>query len=218
MSRLTKIAANATSLPSTEESGAQPSEKSGGVGALPGRISEAGVAQLPEERVVDTGNASTANLHPRYGLALAREKGLNARANEGRLSSEMIPHVSDVGSKTDPSIASPQNLGASLPSNESSTDPSVFTSSGGVGALPGSSGESGVAVLPEERAASTTNNALSTHEVVPGTLLSTAAAGQIAQGQPQVHDGTMTVLDCFYRDVDAFFRTHDNDGRELGIV
>ncbi|KIJ05849.1 hypothetical protein PAXINDRAFT_20919 [Paxillus involutus ATCC 200175] len=39
-----------TSLPSTELKGAQPSEHTGGVGSLPGSISESSVALLPEER------------------------------------------------------------------------------------------------------------------------------------------------------------------------
>ncbi|KAG6377920.1 hypothetical protein JVT61DRAFT_14709 [Boletus reticuloceps] len=38
------------SLPSTESKGAQPSEYSGGVGALPGNLSESSVALLPDER------------------------------------------------------------------------------------------------------------------------------------------------------------------------
>ncbi|EPQ54573.1 hypothetical protein GLOTRDRAFT_129923 [Gloeophyllum trabeum ATCC 11539] len=38
------------SLPSTEVNGARPSEHVDGVGALPGRIGEAGVAKLPDER------------------------------------------------------------------------------------------------------------------------------------------------------------------------
>ncbi|KIK93309.1 hypothetical protein PAXRUDRAFT_522319 [Paxillus rubicundulus Ve08.2h10] len=39
-----------TSLPSTELKGAQPSEHTGGVGSLPGSISESSVALLPDER------------------------------------------------------------------------------------------------------------------------------------------------------------------------
>ncbi|KAF9241297.1 hypothetical protein BU15DRAFT_31056, partial [Melanogaster broomeanus] len=38
------------SMPSTELTGAQPSEHSGGVGALPGNISETSLAVLPAER------------------------------------------------------------------------------------------------------------------------------------------------------------------------
>lgn len=38
------------SLPSTELRGAQPSEHTGGVGALPGNLSESSVALLPDER------------------------------------------------------------------------------------------------------------------------------------------------------------------------
>lgn len=37
------------SLPSTELKGAQPSEHTGGVGALPGNLSESSVALLPDE-------------------------------------------------------------------------------------------------------------------------------------------------------------------------
>lgn len=38
------------SLPSTELKGAQPSERTGGIGALPGNLSESSVALLPDER------------------------------------------------------------------------------------------------------------------------------------------------------------------------
>ena len=38
------------SLPSTELKGAQPLEHTGGVGALPGNLSESSVALLPDER------------------------------------------------------------------------------------------------------------------------------------------------------------------------
>lgn len=37
-------------MPSTELKGARPSERTGGVGALPGNISESSVALLPDER------------------------------------------------------------------------------------------------------------------------------------------------------------------------
>ncbi|CUA74129.1 hypothetical protein RSOLAG22IIIB_05419 [Rhizoctonia solani] len=42
--------ARRTSLPSEEYEGAQPGEKSGGVGSLPGHLSESSVALLPDER------------------------------------------------------------------------------------------------------------------------------------------------------------------------
>ncbi len=43
-------AAPRTSLPSNEVAGALPGERSTGVGALPGKSTEAGVAVLPEEK------------------------------------------------------------------------------------------------------------------------------------------------------------------------
>ncbi|CAE6414493.1 unnamed protein product [Rhizoctonia solani] len=42
--------ARRTSLPSEEYEGAKPGEKSGGVGSLPGHLSESNVALLPDER------------------------------------------------------------------------------------------------------------------------------------------------------------------------
>ena len=44
------------SLPTTEKAGAQPGEKTSGAGALPGPVSEPGVAVLPEERAVEANN------------------------------------------------------------------------------------------------------------------------------------------------------------------
>ena len=41
-----------TSLPSTETSGALPTEHVGGTGALPGHVSEEAVTKLPDERSV----------------------------------------------------------------------------------------------------------------------------------------------------------------------
>ncbi|TFY83370.1 hypothetical protein EWM64_g636 [Hericium alpestre] len=55
------------SLPSKEKSGTEPSEKVGGVGALPGGRSESGVAVLPEER---QGGGTGAAQEP-YGAAQA---------------------------------------------------------------------------------------------------------------------------------------------------
>ncbi|KII83770.1 hypothetical protein PLICRDRAFT_119023 [Plicaturopsis crispa FD-325 SS-3] len=108
----------AVSLPSTEVGGAKPFEATGGVGALPGRISEAGVATLPAERVVDEKAAQAASskpnpeqdasaakanpeqqplppqrLTPRLGLALAREKGLNKSVDEDEeeLPTKVVP-------------------------------------------------------------------------------------------------------------------------------
>jgi hypothetical protein len=50
-----------TSLPSTELTGAGTSEHVGGVGALPGRVNEAGITNLPDERSgADATHATTA--------------------------------------------------------------------------------------------------------------------------------------------------------------
>jgi hypothetical protein len=43
-------ASGKTSLPSQEQNGAQPGEETAGAGALPGKLSESGVAVLPEEK------------------------------------------------------------------------------------------------------------------------------------------------------------------------
>ncbi len=49
--RLMRIAvALKTSLPSNEPAGARPGERSSGVGALPGKSTETGVAVLPDEK------------------------------------------------------------------------------------------------------------------------------------------------------------------------
>ncbi|CAE6525360.1 unnamed protein product [Rhizoctonia solani] len=47
---VSRLAVRRTSLPSEEYEGTQPGEKCGGVGSLPGHLSESSVALLPDER------------------------------------------------------------------------------------------------------------------------------------------------------------------------
>ncbi|KIP06907.1 hypothetical protein PHLGIDRAFT_128011 [Phlebiopsis gigantea 11061_1 CR5-6] len=52
------------SMPSEEESGAQPGEHVGGVGALPGRRTELGVAALPDENTRSATNVTSSSVSP----------------------------------------------------------------------------------------------------------------------------------------------------------
>lgn len=68
-----------TSLPSSELKGAQPSEHTGGVGALPGTISESSVALLPDERAERRGQTST----PKDTGTPQRETPLKESSSQG---------------------------------------------------------------------------------------------------------------------------------------
>nr|KIR47560.1 hypothetical protein I312_03327 [Cryptococcus bacillisporus CA1280] len=137
------------SHPTEELVGAQPGEHSDGVGALPGTVNEAGVAILPDER---SGTHFSLPSHELIG-ALNREHSSGVGALPGTVhetgvailpEEEKVGHVrihpdhaAGVGPRT--SLPSDEYIGA-LPREHSS----------GVGALPGTVHETGVAILPEE--------------------------------------------------------------------
>jgi hypothetical protein len=73
--QLPSAGAKTVSLPSTEKEGVKPGEHCGGVGPLPGTISETSVAKLPDER-----------------LASARETGASAVSLPSQESTGVQPH------------------------------------------------------------------------------------------------------------------------------
>ncbi|KAH7882569.1 hypothetical protein F5I97DRAFT_1816644 [Phlebopus sp. FC_14] len=73
-----------TSLPSTELKGAQPSEHTGGVGALPGTISESSVALLPDERAARDARTPTRAGMPQKETPLRQEVDSPAAASPTR--------------------------------------------------------------------------------------------------------------------------------------
>lgn len=114
-------------LPSQETEGTQPGEHIEGVGALPGRISEAGVARLPSERVVDL---------------------RSAQSQSTATSAALPPPAADTQLETAPQPPAPSTP-PSLPSQEpDGAQPAEHV--GGAGALPGPADEAGVARLPDD--------------------------------------------------------------------
>jgi hypothetical protein len=135
-----------TSLPSTELKGAIPGEHVGGVGALPGSLNQSSVALLPEERnPTTTSSALTGNL-------LSAQHAADTRAAQ---SAHALSYETAAGTAGLAGLAARQPLEKSLPSTEKEGVASR-EHVGGVGPLPGKVDESGVAVLPDERGASST--------------------------------------------------------------
>jgi hypothetical protein len=127
-----------TSLPSSEITGAQPGEHTDGVGALPGRFTETGVAKLPDERA-GTNTATLPSQEPTGAHTGEHTDGVGALP--GKFNESGVARLPDErGTNT-----------ATLPSQESSGIQSG-ESTAGVGALPGDATEEGVARLPDERA------------------------------------------------------------------
>ncbi|KAI0696198.1 hypothetical protein BC835DRAFT_889777 [Cytidiella melzeri] len=124
------------SMPSTELVGARAGEKVGGVGALPGSLADTSVVKLPDER-------STAVPATLAGAAVAAtETAKGTATNVQHTVFDAKDRVTHGGHTTavGPSSLPTRELDGAQPGDHSS----------GVGALPGSLGESGVAVLPDE--------------------------------------------------------------------
>ncbi|KZV66335.1 hypothetical protein PENSPDRAFT_654961 [Peniophora sp. CONT] len=118
-------AIHAKSLPTQETHGAQPGEKVGGVGALPGSVDEAAVAKLPGD---DAAIGLPEGMAPTLGAAaLAGAAGYQASAND-------VSH--------DKSLPTQETHGAQAGDKVA-----------GAGALPGAVNETGVAKLPGDDAA-----------------------------------------------------------------
>ncbi|KJE01080.1 hypothetical protein I311_05355 [Cryptococcus gattii NT-10] len=151
-----------TSLPSDEYIGALPREHSSGVGALPGTVNEAGVAILPDER---NGTHFSLPSHELIG-ALNREHSSGVGALPGTVHETgvaILPEEEKVGHvRIHPDHAAGVTPRTSLPSDEYiGALPREHSS--GVGALPGTVNEAGVAILPDER--SGTHFSLPSHEL-----------------------------------------------------
>ncbi|CAE6424377.1 unnamed protein product [Rhizoctonia solani] len=97
-----RLPARRTSLPSEEYEGTQPGEKCGGVGSLPGHLSESSVALLPDEREAQakesaepSAHATTAStsehprkVEPKAAAAHPVKSGEQARVGPTSVSSE----------------------------------------------------------------------------------------------------------------------------------
>ena len=125
------------SLPSTELTGAGPHEHVGGVGALPGSLAERSVTKLPDERMETVVPATIA------GAAVAATEAAKGTAEKVQSTAYDAKdralhggHTTAIGPSSVPS----HELDGAKPGDHSS----------GVGALPGSINESGVARLPDE--------------------------------------------------------------------
>lgn len=126
------------SLPSTELTGAGAREHVGGVGALPGSLAESSVTKLPDER---TGTAIPATVAGAAVAATEAAKGTAEKVqNTAYDAKDRVTHgghTTAIGASSVPS----RELDGAKPGDHSS----------GVGALPGSINEPGVARLPDEK-------------------------------------------------------------------
>ncbi|KAI0092221.1 hypothetical protein BDY19DRAFT_928909 [Irpex rosettiformis] len=126
------------SMPSTELTGAHAGEHVGGVGSLPGSLGERSVTKLPDERMETATPATVA------GAAVAATETAKGTAEEAQSTAhdtmDRIMHGGHSTAVTASTVPSRELEGAK-PGDHSS----------GVGALPGSLNEPGVAILPDER-------------------------------------------------------------------
>jgi len=137
---------DATSLPSHETGSFHPTH--GGVGTLPGKVNEAGVAKLPEERTQELRDElpthETGPFHPTHG-GVGSLPGSKDEVGVAELPDEKRNRR--IAERDHENPRELDQLRDELPTRERDTKPTH----GGVGSLPGERDESGVAVLPEER-------------------------------------------------------------------
>ncbi|GJJ05828.1 hypothetical protein Clacol_000015 [Clathrus columnatus] len=134
-----------TSMPTDEIGPFQPTH--GGVGTLPGLPTEEGVAKLPDERIEEMRQelpTREIQTGPTPG-GVGSLPGTNSEISVAKLPEERAQEQQATSSQNQGDQL--QRLRDELPSKEMNTGPTH----GGVGTLPGSRSESGVAILPEER-------------------------------------------------------------------
>ncbi|KAJ8487982.1 hypothetical protein ONZ45_g14132 [Pleurotus djamor] len=166
--------AQPTSLPSTEVYGNM-GKSSSGAGALPGTLSETSVAKLPEERK-EEGLAAA----KQFGSVYAREQAWSQ--NQPNAPSTHTPAGAGVGDLA----------GSSSAHHDERISSSQRT--GGVGDLPGGENETGIALLPEEKAVNirsqqpsstrpvvTTTNQYGGNSLSPSRLPGTGAWNETSQ-------------------------------------
>ncbi|VDB94170.1 unnamed protein product [Peniophora sp. CBMAI 1063] len=157
------------SMPTQETHGAQPGEKIGGAGALPGGVDEAAVAKLPGD---DAATGLPEGAIPTLGVAAvagvagykasehdaSHDKSLPTQETRGTQPNDQVGGVGALpGGASESGVAAvPENAAAgayrSLPTQETQgAQPGEKV--GGVGALPGGANETGVAKLPGDDAA-----------------------------------------------------------------
>jgi hypothetical protein len=140
------------SLPSTEKEGTHPGEHCGGVGPLPGSISETSVAKLPDERETEAKTAPGPSSRTKEVFADdddPREAVATAVA-PASTSAAKVPEGEDAPE----SALRSKELAADTGRGDDAREgvPAAGEHRGGVGSLPGSPSETSVAKLPEERA------------------------------------------------------------------
>ncbi|KIJ38914.1 hypothetical protein M422DRAFT_32979 [Sphaerobolus stellatus SS14] len=137
---------DATSLPSHETGPFHPTH--GGVGTLPGKPNEAGVAKLPEERTQELRNElpthESGQFKPTHG-GVGSLPGSKDEVGVAELPDEKRAKRINERDYENPKELS--QLRQELPTRETDNRPTH----GGVGSLPGSKDEAGVAVLPDEK-------------------------------------------------------------------
>ncbi|EIN05654.1 hypothetical protein PUNSTDRAFT_46542 [Punctularia strigosozonata HHB-11173 SS5] len=156
-------ATHTTSYPSKEIAGHLPGEHVGGVGALPGAITESAVSKLPDERIPGEAGSGTATTQAQTALETARQKlaetGIAASATAGAAAGTVVGVAQGAKDKVTGTVASATSTGTtttaiapatSLPTDEVAGQ-GEYERSSGAGKLPGTIAETGVAVLPQEK-------------------------------------------------------------------
>ena len=140
------------SLPTTEQAGAQPGEKTSGAGALPGPVSESGVAVLPEERAVEANNPQ---------VVTSTEFQTN-RGQPAGISGEHAPnkehHESGSGGETgvallpdEKDLRGDESNSGKLPTKGVKGGWPMRGVQGGIGTLSWAGSDSSIAKLPDEK-------------------------------------------------------------------
>jgi hypothetical protein len=140
-----------STLPSQELSQNDDPSTSGGVGKLPGPPAETGVSVLPEERI----SVDQASRDSVASIDVIKTSPITTTTNNNPVhsdpSEQHTGYIPDALQRdTSLAVLPEERRLASLPSHDDETGGRLGTSSG-VGALPGSANESGVALLPDER-------------------------------------------------------------------
>lgn len=121
----------------------------GGVGTLPGQPTEEGVAKLPDERIEELREelpTHETQTGPTPG-GVGSLPGTRSETSVAKLPEEHLRSKDTASPLPDSQSNRLDQLRSELPSREVDTGPTHA----GVGTLPGSRSESGVAKLPEER-------------------------------------------------------------------
>jgi len=157
------------SLPSTELKGAQPSEHTGGVGALPGNVSESSVALLPEEREKINEEPLSTATRQRGDTIKPSVSGGNdePREPEKELEAKIPREISS--SKIEPGVSQPLGIsGTDVESQKQKTKNQEATDQGKAVGVADSGAAGAAATGAEETKTDTEGSKLPSQQLGPG--------------------------------------------------